>query len=424
MSDLTSADKIVSTYLSIFSAANSQGTYELDGDAFIVNGLWGGSGPILKFDVQNLTELGTINDIIINPQFDAIIHRDENNIEFFYGFADPSNPRERDHIKLQFDVHFQSHNLTCQYAAPSERALLLARCHKFMPSDAYDRGAIQLRPLKDWQKRESAPPHVRAYFQDRVAISFFVRSDKDILSLDLENMANHLNFFMHYYYRSTPTIVIREKDSPTTTVTKNLIYIDDEFPKELVAKEIDDLILQLFAVARVSPSRFAYVYYYQIIEYAAYYYVDAAAKKELRRYLRDPTIINCDDERLSQLFNVLSDLSHNDDAKIKKVLENYVNPAVIWKEIENDKGFFSSNVSYDGGFVQKPFIAPNTDLENWRKLGMASLFEGLTKIRNCIVHAREKRENRVILPTTNNNLNIGRVVPLIRRTAEQIALNW
>jgi hypothetical protein len=53
---------------------------------------------------------------------------------------------------------------------------------------------------------------------------------------------------------------------------------------------------------------------------------------------------------------------------------------------------------------------------------MPNLYDQLTKIRNSLVHARERRENKVILPSRKNNQKIARIEPVIARVAQQIAL--
>ena len=53
---------------------------------------------------------------------------------------------------------------------------------------------------------------------------------------------------------------------------------------------------------------------------------------------------------------------------------------------------------------------------------MPKTFDLLTKIRNVLVHAREKRESKGILPTRHNEAILRRYIPLIRRIAEQLAL--
>ena len=104
------------------------------------------------------------------------------------------------------------------------------------------------------------------------------------------------------------------------------------------------------------------------------------------------------------------------------MIEDVVNSEIIWPELEHDKDFFSSELRFDGGFVLSPLIAKDTTADTWSAMWMPKLFDQFTRIRNSLVHARERRENRVILPTRKNNRRIIRYLPVIQRVAEQIAL--
>jgi hypothetical protein len=134
-------------------------------------------------------------------------------------------------------------------------------------------------------------------------------------------------------------------------------------------------------------------------------------------------MVSCAEDKLTQLFVFLSDINHGDDVKMKRVIEEYCNSSVIWKEIDNDKDSFATALSFDGGFEISPLISRDTSAETWSTMWMPKLYDHLTKIRNCLVHAREKRQSNVILPTLDNNIKIKIYLPVIARIAEQIALN-
>jgi hypothetical protein len=182
------------------------------------------------------------------------------------------------------------------------------------------------------------------------------------------------------------------------------------------------IYLQLIDVAQHTSPRFAFIYYFQVIEYAGFYFVDEKARRALKSFLRDPAMITCPEDRMHELFGALSDLAHNDETRMRKVIEECCNPSVIWKEIENDKAFFSGSISFDGGFVLPPLIAADTSETSWSAMWMPKVYDHLTKIRNCLVHARERRQSNVILPTEANSCRIERYLPIIARMAEEIAL--
>jgi len=108
---------------------------------------------------------------------------------------------------------------------------------------------------------------------------------------------------------------------------------------------------------------------------------------------------------------------------MRKVIEEYCDPDDIWYEIENDKDFFASPIEFDGGFTLAPLISKDTSISTWKTMWMPKLYDHVTKMRNSLVHARERRQSHVILPTIGNTYKIERYIPLIKRMTEQIALS-
>lgn len=65
-------------------------------------------------------------------------------------------------------------------------------------------------------------------------------------------------------------------------------------------------------------------------------------------------------------------------------------------------------------------IAKECTGDLWNTMWTPKLIDHFTKIRNCIVHAREKRENKVILPTKQNDLLLFHYIPILDRMARQL----
>lgn len=245
-----------------------------------------------------------------------------------------------------------------------------------------------------------------------------------IADVPLEDLARRTNFIMKYFDRRTPTIDIRQikpTDPPEDVLPHR--FCEGAFPESIAVPQIDEFVLQLIETAdeTINP-RFAFIYLYQVIEYTGFYFIDDKVRRTLRRHLKDPAMINCPDHKLQEIFALFTELTHNDDVRMRKVIEECCDPAVLWQEIENDKEFFSTARTCDGGFEIPALISTDMTLSAWSSMWMPKLYDQITKIRNCLVHAREKRQSSVILPTENNDQIIERYLPLMRRLAEQLAL--
>lgn len=201
-------------------------------------------------------------------------------------------------------------------------------------------------------------------------------------------------------------------------------FIRTEFPSVISVRQTDEAIMTLLDVAARSAPRVAYLYYYQVLEYAGHYYVDDKTRNRLRMLVRDPAIAECTDDTVSKLFASLTDFNHSDEAKIQKTIEETCDPKNVWSDVVHDREFFSHKVEFEGGYVADPLISTDTTVSAWVTMSMPKLFQVLTKIRNVLVHAREKRENLSILPTNRNNELLRHYVPVIRRVAEEVALRF
>ena len=55
---------------------------------------------------------------------------------------------------------------------------------------------------------------------------------------------------------------------------------------------------------------------------------------------------------------------------------------------------------------------------------ITSIADRIERIRNVLVHIRESRENKVILPTRTNNRKLIPYMYLVRRIAETVAMRY
>lgn len=408
--------------LSEFKKNNPHCSISIDGNGLRIDKPWGCDDCLLVFDLKDTQFVEDLNKIKLSPKFDAIIHMDNNAIEFIFAYLLPKNKITKDYMNREFTLHFDGTEMLCKFAEPTSRLMTVARAFKRLPSEEGIRTVPQLLAFKDSQKTDKLSDPNKAYFTERVPRSFFLQSSTNIEKLDLELVARHVNFLMQFYDRKSPTILIRSDETKLGEKFMPLRYIEDKFPSSLVIRPMDDVILKLLEVANISSPRFAFLYYYQIFEYAGYYYLDNKIRSQLMNLFRTPTIVNCSDEHLENIIGIMSEFSYNDEVRMRKAIEEKCDPCAIWKEIEHNKDFFCEPLLFDGGFQLNALISNDMTENSWRAAWMPKLFDCFTKIRNCIVHAREKRESRVILPTKGNNRKIERYLPLIARTAEQLAI--
>jgi len=405
-----------------FRALNPHAYIVSEDDAQFIENLWNVSEVRVAIDWGDPDFAGILNAIRVNPRFDAIIHTDTNEIEFAFGVFPPDHAMVAPWLARQYSVHFRSNEHTCRFDAPSDKMLALANIVRRLPSDTNTTAVPQFRVLRDLQRLDDLPRSVRSYFdRNSEARSFYINGIS--ADTDLASLCRHVNLLSHYYDRLSPQIVVRNEPTDNSEpIPRPNRMVDGRFPATLNCREVDDVLLTLLEVAGDSSPRAAFLYYYQIYEYAGHYYVDDAARTQLRRLLRDPAIADFDERRRGTLFSILAELHRNDEQRMQKVIQDHCDPMHLWPDIENDREFFTSTITFDGGFELIPLVSNDTTSDAWCKMWTPNLFQRLTKIRNCLVHAREKRENRVIFPTPENNSRLKRIIPLAKRIAEDLAL--
>jgi hypothetical protein len=340
-------------------------------------------------------------------------------------FLDPQDEIFSTYLNREFNLNFQGNDFECRFSEPTARFMDIAKRTTTVPSDDTGRTVPQLPAFRDFQRLDELSERGKKYFEGKVPRNFFVKSIRDVNKIDLITLAKHLNFITNYFDRRSPVISIREDNSNKTNNETFFPrrFLETDFPTNIALDGLDEIILQLIRVANPPATpRQAFIYYYQVLEYAGHYFVDEKIKTQLRKFLRDPSLISCDERKIGELFSLLTESNHNDEVKMRRMIEDVVDPLIIWREIEHDKSFFAKELQFEGGFILPALIGKDTTPETWKTMWTPKLFDQLTKIRNCLVHARERRENRVILPTVHNNRYVRRYLPVIARVAQQIAI--
>ena len=362
-----------------------------------------------------------LNNVRIIPSLDGIVHEDEKRIEFLFAFLIPDSEWASPFVDRSFQVHFKNTQIECRFAEPTARMMELAKAAHSLPSDNARVPLPQIRAFRDFQRLGDLSPVHREYFDKRVPRNFFVHPIPDSIN-DMIDLFRHINFLSAYYDRASPEIIIRNDETGLDGERpERARLIKTTFPDRLNARTVDDVVLTLLEVARRSTPRHGFVHYYQVFEYAGHYYIDEKARLALRKILRDPAFGDCDDAKLTELFSILSSVHHHDDQRMLKVVEDHCVAENLWPDVQQNRRLYTERVTFDGGCVIEPIVSENVDAASWVPM-FNNLLTAFRRIRNCIVHAREKREHSVILPTARNDVLLARYVPLIRRMAEDIAI--
>jgi len=244
-------------------------------------------------------------------------------------------------------------------------------------------------PLGDYQKHLTP-------------MCFWIR-DVEWEEIAVLELLRHLNFYNRYFDRKTANILIHSDTTASVEVGSSLRYPIGEFPRVVLGKQLDPYLLSLWEAVVNAPDPFrSYIYSYQILEYAAFYYLSESVAQALRRILATPELAAQPQQASRQILDALSDFKAADDEKIVAVVKQVMDPAVLWREIEPRIGAFSEETQFEGGFRVPALVRRGWSIEDFRTSWSPNLAHSLRKLRNALVHGREARTAKVVLPTKAN----------------------
>lgn len=364
--------------------------------------------------------INVLNNIILSPRFTAIYHSDTKTMEYIYTILETDDLC----FSRQFEFALSGKKYHCKFAESSECLLLLSqsfRRTRNYPQADY-RNLLEYREYMEYKSGKQ--PLLEDYFTGMVPISFYVSKFNKFDETEILQVSQHLNFFMQYYDRDCPIAIIHPVEIESTIKSKQLKLIDTTFPKSISSRKQDPFLLELALEAlKVKEIRLQYIYYYQILEYAAFYYIDHEIRRHLLKLINSPDIQSYPEKYLPSILEKVTELNQGEDPKIDRIVQVRCEPEVIWREIQQNRDFFLNKQEFDGGHVMDCLITEDMTIDSFIKVAWhPNVIKNLRNIRNALVHGREKRVSQIISPSKQNDLKLRPLVNLIRRIAEQVII--
>ncbi len=355
-------------------------------------------------------------------ELSAIFHKDISVLEVIY------TPILKDNkIKdREFDFFYKGGEFKASFGEPTELFKTISIGFREI-DDTSDSDYRNLRMFRDYYKQDTLPKYIQKYFENREPINFFIKGDFDKVSNNFVSIAKCLNFYMNYYDRETPTLVIFEKEHDKQTYKTPCISKTNGFPSVINFTTFDPVLMDLFEVSRRTGNvRLKFIFYFQVLEYCAYYHLNDDLKKRLMNIIKRPDLLNNTNDYSKLLIEEFKDnFKQNDDSlKLGKLIDDFCSWDDIKHEIESNKEYFATDLVFDGGLKIPALISEIQSFDIEPKGLLKTAKSNIEKIRNVLVHLRESRENKVILPTPKNNNLLIPYLHLIQRIAEKIAIQY
>lgn len=409
---------ILTKRLDAFLKNNPDANIELEGERCIVAKPWADESVALEIGPKNSELISALNGLILPPQLTAIYHIDTAEYEFVFSVRPLSDPL----WSRSFEFLHGGVTYNCKYGDSSPRLLAVGAAASprspWSPTDHRN-----LRPYRDYCHIEELPKFQKQYFARRKPMSFFFGPAPAVSPDDLADIARHLNFFMFYQDRHTPIVVIHRPEDKHAAIFEKPDEPDTPpFPSIIVASQIDPYILDLWGAANQAGTRLSFIYYYQILEYASFYFVEEQVRRKVARILKRPDILASLETCTAQLLDEIVEYRQPDEQKLNAVVNQSVDPRKVWEVVAKYSAYFAESHDFDGGFKSSQLIRKEWSAEDFVASWMPKLPDALRKIRNALVHSREHRMGQVIAPTRANLDRLFPWVKVIEEVACEVAL--
>jgi hypothetical protein len=423
--------------LEIFKNANTTVEVVEETEHINLNKLWGDNSFMCRFG--KTTDFKSIEDIELPYELSAIFHKSEQRLEFIFA------PLSDDHhfLKRKTKFYYKGIEFETEFNEPTEALKILSVGFRKLdsPNDSQYRN---LEVFCDFFRTSDQNDQMKNYFKDKKPYSFFVKGDFKKIKNDFVPFCKHLNVYLRFFDRRAPIIAIVNNEPKSESFSIPCYTNKSSFPEQINGNSIDPVAIDLLQVAQETGNgRLKYLFYYQVLEYFAYYYLDEELKRKLSNLLKSPDLLHNSSIYTRTIIEELKDYSNHtsDKQKLTRLLSDYITVDDIANEVKCNIKNFTNDLEFDGHFKLSAIISDeklfdklfNDGKESKEKKKerlksrtdfIISIADRLDNIRNVLVHIRESRENKVILPTRGNNRKLIPYIYLIRRIAETIAIKY
>jgi hypothetical protein len=355
-----------------------------------------------------------LNAVILPERLSAIWHSDTKDLEVIWT-AYQLAPSQKEIVGRQFEFKHEHGNFACEFGKSSTRLLSIAKYMRpiAMSGTSFRNlfsfmGLTQREDGGDWPEDMGEPT------------SFWIRNIEWQEETVLE-IIRSLNFYLTYYDNRSQTVVIHTIDEDDT-VSPRVRYISGSFPKTISSRKLDDILINFWNAAHEGDEARRFLYYYRIIEYASFSYLDGTVRWAIKKILASPNANDDASAITERLIAAIAESKLDEYGKFAAIIRETVDIKLLWAEVNANKGAFTTETKFDGGFPLQALVAPNPREEDFIVRGHEVFTKAIRDLRNGLSHAREQKSATVITPTINNFNLLRPWVNLIATAAGEVVL--
>lgn len=289
--------------LAPFLKRNQHSKVEERGKLYYVTNAWNNEFTSFVLEPKTQTDLiAALNNLILPPRFTALYHLDTNTMEYIFTLLD----RNSHYLSRGFEFIIEGKIYHCRFEDASDRLLLLSKLFRPSGEKGDDRNLMLLNIYTNPELAQDLGWETD-FLAEKKPVSFFVGEFEAFDDEKIVEVSKHINFFMQYYDRQTTSIIIHPPESGEPEPVKQLQFVEADFPKKISTQRQNLFLLDLALAANEADTRLKFIYYYQILEYAAFYYIDDNVKRDLLRIINTPDIFSNPDEYIPKILDTVSE---------------------------------------------------------------------------------------------------------------------
>ena len=357
-----------------------------------------------------------LNAVRLPPRFTAIWHDDTKEFEVIFTVLGKHNPL----LERSFTFEHGKDSYSCSFGPSSPTLREIARLAR--PSGtSLSPGFRNLQEYYRFERILKAHPDAD-YIENARPTSFWIRGFENYDDDSIENLVRHLNFYMSCFDWNTPRILIHDDAAASRKKGDARRHRTAPFPTIVSGRDIEQHLLILWESAQEGDPFLRFIRYYQILEYAGFYYMKSQIRHEVARAIAAPDSRARPEQVAQQVLDAISADRRTDNQKINAIIGDCVNPQEMWEILEGSLSDFSKEVELDGGFVLPALVKPSTNYGEFEQTWNKHFAEKIHKVRNALVHARESRQATTIAPTTTNRGRLAVWLMPLHHTAARVIL--
>ncbi len=377
------------------------------------NNCWGKN--TFSFVFPSKRSMAFLKDVVLPKELFAIYHKDKEMFEFIFT---PTLEK----YTLAFEYIYDSRPYKLFYDKPTKEFAELMKYIDFNQEEELDDRTMGLIRYNMYYKS----PILEERFYPT---NFFIKGDFNNQNYsDILVFFKHVNFILSFYDRTSPNIIINDNsDTQIGDINVPCKSCGESFPSIINTHKFDTTLLELMDAAKNTNNiRLKFIFYFQVLEYCSYYYIENNLKRRITNITKSPDILNS--EKYSQsIIEIYSEYfkQNKDDKRMERLILDLCTFEDIKNELLVNNKYFIEDICFEGGLKIKGIFNNIQEIENTPpKDILSTIRRNLETIRNVLVHARESRENVVIKPSPKNSELLRPYLYLIRRIAETVIIKY